>query len=332
MVRRVLLSASFIAAWLGIAVAQHSALSTGGGNTPQATISEFTIVSNTWNNNSGFNDLTILGTRTLRSSPLINTGINNLGLIIAGQSNIESEAPTAYVPTNSSAVDNLNIYDGGIYGWVDPPLGSGWVKTSVGGGSGSTCASTVTCGHVGGRIADNLINSGKFARVIVAPIAIASTPISAWDIGGALYGRPCVAMQRFKDHQIVAGTGVTLAFIWGQGETDNLNSTSAASYKASWANIVSKLQSCGFSGRFFIAEQTFNNNVASATIQGAQTSLVDNVTTFAGPNADALTGNTCGSGGTSACRISDNTHFTDAGAFSYAAAWQTAMHASGSPY
>src|SRR5258708_4046779 len=75
-----------------------------------------------WQSNHGYTDT---NGKTVRNTA-INTGVKNLVLIIMGQSLGGAEAPTAYTPTNASAVDNFNIYDGSIYAYSDPPLGPTW--------------------------------------------------------------------------------------------------------------------------------------------------------------------------------------------------------------
>ncbi|WP_315804027.1 sialate O-acetylesterase [Bradyrhizobium sp. SZCCHNS3002] len=280
-----------------------------------------------WANDAGYNDLNAFGARTLRTAPQINTGIKNLVLIIAGQSNGATEAPSAYVPTNGSAIDNLNIYDGGIYPWVDPPLGSTWAYQSFG-GTGSTCATLQSCGHVGARIADIFISgngtvpAGTFNRVIIAPVAVGGTSISQHSIGGPLYNRICQAMQRLANRGITPSvTNTTFAIVWVQGESDT--GTTLAAYQAALNNIQAKAVSCGFSGRFFVNIQTWLSGTVNPTIQSAQSGIVDNTKFWAGFNADSL-----GSGN----RIADNTHFNDSGVSALATGIANAMHASGAPF
>src|SRR5437764_987243 len=84
--------------------------------------------SDTLNNNVGNKDT---NTKTVRSLA-INLGIRNLVLLVAGQSNYTAVAPSAYSPTNGSALDNFNPYNGQMYAAVDPLLGAG-VATPSGG-------------------------------------------------------------------------------------------------------------------------------------------------------------------------------------------------------
>src|SRR3954466_7292223 len=107
---KILLKA-IIAATALLLVSLPVATSPFSGTSPDPFIvTEVSAGGGLWNNDAGYYDLNAFGARTLRASPQINTGIKNLVLIIAGQSNVGSEAPSAYVPTNSSAVDNFNLY------------------------------------------------------------------------------------------------------------------------------------------------------------------------------------------------------------------------------
>ena len=275
-------------------------------------------------------------------SQTINSGIANLVLIVAGQSNIDNfTESTAYSPTNPTALDNLNIYDSAIYKAVAPLLGTSF--TLENGGSDYV--------HSGLILADALVTAGKFARVIIIPVAIGSTSVADWGGGSAVSGDPAVgllttripvAIARLTQRGITCGsTNVTCAIIWGQGEADNFLSTSAVNYVASFNNMVTLTAAAGFVGRWFVAKQTYFNGSADATVQGAQTNasgsggvINNSAGIYLGANADALVGNVCNPN--HACRFSDNTHFTYNGQVAYATdvtyGWQQAMHASGAPF
>lgn len=270
-----------------------------------------------WNNNHGYTDT---NGKTYRFNA-INTGVKNLVLILAGQSLMAAEAPTAYTVTNSTVVDNFNVYDGGMYVHTDPPLGSTWAYQGLG-GSGSSCATTQTCGSIIGRIADLVVNRGSFARVITVPVAVGGAPIALWDTGGILSGRFCAAMARLAARGITPSvTNVTFAILWGQGEADH--GTSSATYKAALGRIQAQAASCGFSGRFFVNEETWLSGAVDATVQSAQTTVVDNVSFWAGGNLDSLNATN---------RIGDNTHLNDTGIAAAASLMEAAMHASGAPF
>lgn len=273
------------------------------------------------------------------SSQTINTGIANLVLFVAGQSNIDNMTTAGtYTVTNPNAIDNLNVYDGAIYKAVAPLLGTS--LTSLGGGNYFNSALI---------LADALVTAGKFARVIIVPVAIGSTTVAAWGGGtaavgdapaGTLTGRLPSAVARTAQRGITCGTtGVTCAIIWGQGEADNFWATSQANYVASFNLMVAKVAAAGFVGRWFVAKQTYYNSATYANVQNAQTAtassgVINNAAgIYLGANADALTGSICN--GSNPCRA-DTTHFSLNGGIAYATdatnGWQKAMQNSGAPY
>jgi hypothetical protein len=318
----------------GVTCAQYP-----GATTPDPRIVTEVPVCGTglWACNAGYNDLNAFGARSLRSTPLIDTTKKNLVLIIAGQSNVGSEAPTAYSPTNGSAIDDLNLYDGGIYPWADPPLGATWSYQSLG-GSGTTCAALQSCGNIGARIADLFISgdgtipANTFNRVIIAPVAVGGTAIAQWDTSGSVFNRICVALRRLNDHGITPSvTNVTFAIVWGQGENDH--GTTTLAYESALSDIQAKAVSCGFSGRFFVNEQTWlctgvGSNSTDSNVEAAQIGIVDNVKFWAGFNADSLGA----SDRRSDCGGAAGTHFNDTGIAAFATGIAHAMHASGAPF
>ncbi len=245
----------------------------------------------------------------------VNTGITNLVLIVAGQSNAANVSPSAYSPVNGSAISQLNVLDGALYTAADPLLG-----TSTGG---------AFIGNPGFVLADSLISAGKFARVIVVPIALGATTIADWN-NGFLTDHITITMRRIAARGIVAGGNVTFALVWGHGETDCGAGTSQAAYTTGLNGVITKSRTAGFAGRFFVASQSLNLGVTCSNITNAQAAVIDHgLSIWAGPNADLLVSTTCGG---LQCRIGDNTHFTNAGAASYAGMWVTAMGLSGAPF
>jgi hypothetical protein len=270
---------------------------------------EYNGCSGPWNCNTGYADT---GAKTLRNQT-INTGIRNLVLIMAGQSLREAVAPTAFTPSNATAIDNLNPYDGAVYAWADPPLGSAYANNSIA-GSG--------VGHIGGRIADSLIANSRFDRVILVPIAIGSSSVAQWASGGVLQNRLCAAYKRVVARGFGPQTNVTVAIEWGQGESDG--AMSQANYTANLNSVISNVQACGFSGRFFVAVETWNGTAVVTAIQNAQAAVVNGTTVFASGNIDTIG---CGS------RLAaDCIHLNDAGMATAAGLIVTAMHASGVPF
>jgi hypothetical protein len=267
-----------------------------------------------WQNNGGYRST---GGKTLRSVT-IDTGIRNLVLIVAGQSNYQNVAPTAYTPTNASALDNFNVYDGGVYAAADPLLGASWMYTTLGQGGANPSP-----GNIGTRVGDLLITNGQFDRVILVPVAIGGSTIEMWATG-SLSNRVPTAMARLASRGIVPGmTNVEFAVIWGQGESDNTLDTSQANYTSRLNTVISNAAAAGFSGRWFINKQTWNAGSTDANVQAAQDAMPNGSTIFAGANADSLNATN---------RYADNTHFNDTGMAALATLVYNAMVASGAPY
>lgn len=273
------------------------------------------------------------GALSLRSQTL-NPAVRNLIIIAAGQSNMADVGPSGYSPTNSTVVDQLNLYDGGIYNVSGPAIGTQLINNPAPGGTNPAI-----------QLADNLISAGLFDRVIVEPVAFTSSPVAVWDTG-VLSNRITAAVKRILGRGIQCGTtNVTCIALWGQGESDCQNGTAQAAYTAALNNVIAASRRAGFTvsggagnGLWFVAMQSYIAGAACSSIQAAQAAVVNHAAgIWAGPNADALAGSVCGSGANAACRQSiDNTHFTDAGVYSYVGTggggWRAALHAFGAPF
>lgn len=258
-----------------------------------------------FDNNNGYG---VVGSKTVRAVSL-NTAIRNLVLLTAGQSNMASVGPSAYTPTNGSVLDNLNVYNGLNYAATDPLLGSSYHNQLGSGG-------------ISLRVADLLVTNGKFDRVFIVPIAIGGTSISQWRSGGVLYGNVSAAMARLNAAGLIPGTtGLTFAFVWGQGEGDH--GMAQATHQAGLGEVLSALTATGFNGRSFINKQTWNAGVTDANVRAAQAAVVNGTTIFAGADADTRN---------AADRQADNTHFNNAGMSAVATLVYNAMVASGAPY
>ncbi len=242
----------------------------------------------------------------------INPAQKTLILLVAGQSNWTNATPSLYTPNNSSTISQLNIYDGAFYSITSDVLGSSFYQGTFG------------PGNISVRLADLLVTNGSFNNVIIVNFAVGSTAIAQWANGGTLANRGAVAMNRLAAQGITpATTGVTFGFLWGQGESDTTNGTSQSAYATALGQVISNMNAAGFSGRFFICEETWIGGSVSAGVQAAQTGIIDNVTKFSGGNLDSLNASN---------RQADNTHFNDTGAAAVATLVYNAMHASGAPY
>lgn len=258
---------------------------------------------------------------TLRTQTL-NPAVRNLVIIAAGQSNMADVGPSAHSPSNGSVLDQLNIYDGAIYAAADPLLGTSYPR--------SAGVAIYGPGNHMLRLADSFVTAGLFDRVVIVPVGVGATRVDQFEPGS--YGGKIipVALRRLAALGIVAGANVTITILWGQGESDTDAGTSQAAYTASLNNIIATSRAEGFTGLWFVALMSRSLGSASAAVVAAQAAVVDHgANVWAGPNLDALNGNNCSA---MACRQADDTHFSDAGMASAAAAWKTAMALYGAPF
>lgn len=252
---------------------------------------------------------------TLRTQQTPNPSVRNLMIVILpAQSNCTSVAPTPYTPTNASAVDQMSLTNGGIYSAVDPLLNL-----------------TGTGGMPLLRLADNLVTSNLFDRVVLFDVAAGGTSIADWDTGIESTKLSAV-ISRLKAKGWIGGTtNVTTIFVGCQGEQDTNLGTLSAAYAASLNSVISKSRALGFAGTWFIpqAESWYMGTAGPQVVSGQAAVISHGSGIWEGPNLDSLVGNACSG---VACRQADNLHFSDAGAASAATAWQTALHAFGAPF
>jgi hypothetical protein len=259
-----------------------------------------------WNNGTGYLDIS---SRTMRSNS-VDTSKKNLILITAGDSNMASVGPAAYTITNSTVVDNLNMYDGAIYAASEPLLSSTYF-TSFGPGG------------ITARVADAFIPT--FDRVICCPCAVGGSTTAMWAAGGVLYGRLAVVIKRLAARGITpATTNCTFALIYQIGANDTGAGTSQATFQANALQTIAKATDAGFSGRIFIPQYSRLAGATSSAVRAAQAALVDGVARFDGGDIDAITA-------TGSNLQADNTHFSTAGQAAIATQYKTKMSATGAP-
>jgi hypothetical protein len=121
----------------------------------------------------------------------------------------------------------------------------------------------------------------------IAAVAVRGS-VEDWATG-ILANRIPVAMRRLADLGITPKTrGVVFVLEWGQGPTDNLNQTSEADYLASLKTIFANAREAGFSGRIFVAVDTWLNGKVWEPVQDAQRAIVDGETIFQSCDCDSL--------------------------------------------
>jgi hypothetical protein len=227
--------------------------------------------------------------------PRLRTGENTFVGIVAGQSNSANYATDTYSPTNAGKVDNLNVFDGGVYAAAQPLLG---------------------CEGAGGnwmiRCADKMIAAGMFARVIWVPLGLGGSPVAPWKQGGELSQLLTVAFKR------CAALGLPVsAVLWQQGEADNTLGTSQAQYLADLQSAIAGPRLLGFNAPWFVAKGSYVDGSYSVAVRTAQTQIVNGTTIFAGADTDTLGG----------ANRSDGVHLSSAGCDANATLWKNALDA-----
>lgn len=149
-----------------------------------------------------------------RRSPRVAT------ILILGQSNAGNHAQSVPLAMADEAV--LNWHAGRCHVAASPLLGAtGWQQepwTSM---------------------ARSVLASGKFDRVVLAPIAVAGSPIARWVGRGDL--RPVLMREatQLQDHLDVT------AVLWLQGEADFGRATGERAYTAALGQVVASIRSAG---------------------------------------------------------------------------------------
>jgi hypothetical protein len=237
------------------------------------------------NNTSGLTPL---------ASPGLVSGQRTLFLLPIGDSFESNSCAVAYTPTNST-VHMLNVYSGLLYPYSDP-----WLGPSTGPGS-----------YIG-QLADAIINSGKFARVICgggcAMGGATSKDFSPWGSFAHRLGA-MMLYARQKGYPLSApgdGGNWQMAVPIMFGTNDNAQGYSALQYTTYTMGIVNLLRAYGCNAKVFIPQfKTLLNGSISTGLQGAQAAILSNALgIYAWSNYDQYTGPTY--------RVADGTHPTPA--------------------
>src|SRR5882672_5824507 len=99
------------------------------------------------------------------ASSIINNGVRNIFLLVAGQSQICSVNPTSYVPTNIANIKNFNVLDGGFYQATGSLLGC------------TNYDAISNYGNISLRVADSLITGNVCDVVWLINVAIGGTSV-----------------------------------------------------------------------------------------------------------------------------------------------------------
>ena len=230
-----------------------------------------------------------------------------LVLLTFGQSLSANHGEAPYAPRGD--VVNFNMNDWLCYAATDPLLGATF------GGDNHT-------GSVWGYLCDGLLETKRWDRCIVAPIAQGQTSMKDRAPGGGQYHliRAPVARMRASDL-------VPTAMLYGQGEQDAGSNADPAAYQKNFNAMVASIRRYSRAPILIAVETTCNMiavdaNVAAAIraaqqrIEQAQRGLVNPASgVFAGPDLDRI-----GPDGRW-----DGCHLNVAGLKSAASAWQQSL-------
>lgn len=211
-------------------------------------------------------------------------------ILIAGQSNAANNAAKRHATRYPDRV--LNFVDGRCYVAASPLLGS----------SGFA-------GEYWTLMADELIDTGAFERVILAPIAVGASAVAQWAKGGAL-NRSMIPLVE----DLVAQYRVTHV-LWHQGESDFALKTNPAQYKERFLSFADTLRANAVDAPVFVSTATRCGPGWSALnpIRAAQHELATTEPGFkAGVDTDVLL--------TAEDRY-DDCHMADSGEVKSARAW-----------
>ena len=151
-------------------------------------------------------------------------------VFVAGQSNVANFGERRLRTAFPARV--LAFFDGACSIAASPLLGANWDE-----GESLT------------PMADELIRSGRFDRVVLAPVAVGGTSIARWvdgDLAPVLRQGLDAVQARYR---------VTHA-IWHQGETDADDGMSAADYRSRFETLLGRWRAQGMTAPVFVSVTT----------------------------------------------------------------------------
>ena len=206
---------------------------------------------------------------------------------------------TRLLDTPSRQLLQININDGNLIEAHDPVAGVGSQ-----GGTGTTSFMLPLLDQL------NALDLGY--RIILAPIAVASTYSADWAAGGSKNGRLTTIAS-----QLAALNIPVAAVLWQQGEGDAGANVSQQTYMANVQSVRQTLVNAGVGAPFFVPLETIcatgGATQPQPTIRAAQSALVDNVSFFAGPDFDTISARY------------DGCHFNQSGTLQAAGMWASVL-------
>jgi len=216
-----------------------------------------------------------------------------------GQSNASDYGAGSYICKNKEI---YNYYKGDLYRAKEPLLGPDGTGTSV-----------------WTRVADMLIDSGMYKKVIIVPCGIGQTSVDCWANGSCK-----IQLQKTLDYLKKDNIKLTHVF-WDQGETDVVDKTTKNQYKERLKAVI-KIVRDEQAGAPFFATITgycpFQNDYPlgiDTNITQAQHEVISEVNNVKlGPNTDSIN---------LAYYRFDYLHFTEKGLDKLAGLWYNSIKA-----
>ena len=205
-----------------------------------------------------------------------------------GQSNAANYGSTRH--TAREAVDNFDPATGKCFAAADPLLG-----TDGAGGSFAT------------RLGDILIQAGRYDRVIIVPLALASTSIFV--LNNEKAELLTNALSKVK-----AAALTPTHILFQQGEPDARLTTSAEQYVSQLHQLVTRFRAAGFDAPFYLSRSTKcgGGEQNTAAVRAGQLSAINDALNIRqGPDTDTI-----GNDGRA-----DGCHMNEAGTLANAALW-----------
>lgn len=198
-------------------------------------------------------------------------------VITVGQSNCINEAVGGpYKLRHAKSIFQLNIDNGKISPASDPLRGIGDPRLP-----GLPVTSYVL------PLADLLMDAGKFASILVAPICVGDTISANWAEGGTWNGRVIRISEELNRLHLRA---TMILWMQGEGDASTAFDVSMETYEANVRSVQETFAAHRQGAPFFVPLETVCFDRPNPTIRGAQAALVDYRKFFPGPDFDTLLG------------------------------------------
>lgn len=175
-----------------------------------------------------------------REAPCPTVSARVATVLILGQSNAGNHAQGAAESTPDDAV--LNWFDGTCYVASSPLLGA----------TGELQQPWVPMARL-------MLQSGQLERVVLAPIAVAGSPIARWASAGDLHPLLLEDAARLQRQLAVS------AVLWVQGEADFERSTKPDAYASMLEDVVTAIRRAGIGAPIYVYAATWCSDTARWT-------------------------------------------------------------------